>query len=163
MVVAWPLAQFSSCADPTDVGRAILFGYSRLWGVSHCCGIRVWRGKFAYLDTLWTVGVGCFVGCITIDASNWRVGTGWAFSADRQGTWMLPGLVWACANRTVGVVLAQCSRMTKRLTLATLCASPICNIVVQLALAIADNQVLTPNLSFLDIASECHHNSGIRL
>jgi len=40
-VVAWPLAQFSICMDPTDVGRAILIGYSRFRGVSLVSRMRI--------------------------------------------------------------------------------------------------------------------------
>ena len=83
IVVAWPLAQFSSCADPTDAGMVILFGYSRFWGVSHCGCIRVNFGKFAKLNPLRTVGVACLMGGITVGAANRRVSAGWALLANR--------------------------------------------------------------------------------
>jgi len=82
IVVAWPRAQFSSCTDPTDAGRAISDGYSRLWGVSHGGCIRVCFGKFANLDTLRAVGVTGLVRRITIGAANRRVGAGWALLAN---------------------------------------------------------------------------------
>jgi hypothetical protein len=83
MVVAWPLAQFSICTDPTDAGRAILIGYSRFWGVSHGGFIRIGFVKFAYLESLRTVGVTCLVRRIAVGAANWGMGASWALLANR--------------------------------------------------------------------------------
>jgi hypothetical protein len=83
IVVAWPLAQFSSCTCPTDARRAILDGYSRLLGVSHGVCIRVYFGNFANLDTLRAVGVTGLVRCISIGAANRRVGAGWSLLTNR--------------------------------------------------------------------------------
>ena len=53
--------------------------------------------------------------------------------------------------------------MTVGLTVTALGAPSICDIVVQFALAVADNQVLAANLGLLDVARERHHNRGICL
>jgi hypothetical protein len=83
MVVAWPLAQFSICTDPTDAGRAILISYSRFWGVSHGGFIRVDFDNLAYLDAFRTVGVACLMRGVTVGAANWRMGASWALLANR--------------------------------------------------------------------------------
>ena len=53
--------------------------------------------------------------------------------------------------------------MTVGLTLAALGASPIRNVVIQFALTVANDEVLTANLSLLDVAYERHDNRGVRL
>ena len=83
IVVAWPLAQFSSCTCPTDARRAISDSYYRLWGVSHGGCIRVGFGNFPNLDTLRAVGVTGLMRCITVGAADRRVGAGWALLANR--------------------------------------------------------------------------------
>jgi hypothetical protein len=106
IVVAWPRAQFSSCTDPTDARRAILYGYSRLWGVSHGGCIRVCFGNFANLDTLRTVRVAGLMRRITVGAANRRVSAGWALLANWQGAWVLLGLVGVCTDYAARVVPA---------------------------------------------------------
>ena len=76
---------------------------------------------------------------------------------------MLPGRIGFCTDRTAGVVPAQASQMTVGLALAALGTSPVHNVVIQLALAVADNQVLAANLGLLHVACERHHNRGICL
>jgi hypothetical protein len=76
---------------------------------------------------------------------------------------MLLRLVGVGTDCTTGIVPAQSSWMTIGLTLAALGASSVCNVVIQLALAVAHNQVLTANLGLLDVACECHDNRGICL
>jgi hypothetical protein len=53
--------------------------------------------------------------------------------------------------------------VTVGLTLATLGASPVRNVVIQLALTVANDEVLTANLSLLDVARERHDNCGVCL
>ena len=76
---------------------------------------------------------------------------------------MLFGLMGVSTDCTAGVVPAQGSGMTVGLTLAALGAPPVRNVVVQLALPVADNQVLTANLGLLDVACERHNNRGVCL
>jgi hypothetical protein len=53
--------------------------------------------------------------------------------------------------------------MTVGLTFPALGASPVCNIVIQFTLTVANDKVLTANLRLLDVACECHDNRGICL
>jgi len=162
-VVAWPLAQFSSCADPTDADMVILFGYSRFWGVSHGCCIRVYFGNFAKLNPLRTVGVVRLVGCVTVGAANRGVSAGWALLANRERAWMLLSLVGVCADRTARVVPAQSRWVAVDLALAALGAPSIRNVIIQFALMVTDNEVLTANAGFLDVACQRHDQSGVCL
>jgi hypothetical protein len=140
-----------------------LIGRSRFWGVSHGSCIRVDFGDFAKLNPLRTVGVARLMGCTTVGAANRGVSAGWALFANRKSAWMLLSLMEVCTDCTARIVPAQGSWMTVGLTLTTLGAPPVCNVVVQLALAVADNQVLTANLGFLDVACERHDNRRICL
>jgi len=83
IVVAWPLAQFNSCMDPTAC-EGILFSYSCYWGISRVGrSIRVRVGKRLDLDSVGAVGVCGFVGGTAVgvaDADRW-VGAGWALLA----------------------------------------------------------------------------------
>ena len=53
--------------------------------------------------------------------------------------------------------------MTVGLTLAALSASSVCDGVIQFALTVANDEVLTANLSLLDVACKCHDNRGVYL
>jgi hypothetical protein len=53
--------------------------------------------------------------------------------------------------------------VTEGLTLATLGASSIRNVIIQLTLTVADDEVLSANLSLLDVAGESHDNRGVYL
>jgi hypothetical protein len=163
IVVAWPRAQFSSCTDPTDASRAILYGYSRFWGVSHGGCIRVYFGNFANLNPLRTVGVARLMGSVTVGAANRRVSTGWALLANRESTWVLLGFVGVCADRTARVVPTQSSWVAVALALATLCAPSVRNVIIQFTLTVANDEVLTANLSLLDVAGERHDNRRVDL
>jgi hypothetical protein len=163
IVVAWPRAQFSSCTDPTDASRAILYGYSCFWGVSHDGCIRFYLGNFAKLNPLRTVGVARLIGCVTVGAADRGVSAGWALLANRERTWVLLRFVGVGADRTARVVPAQCSWVAIALTLTALCAPSVRNVIIQFALAIANDEVLTTNLSLLDVACECHHNGRVYL
>jgi hypothetical protein len=100
IVVAWPLAQFSSCTDPTDAGRAILDSFHRFWGVSHGGCIRVYLGDFSKLNPFGTVGIACFMGRLTVGATNRGVSAGWTLLANRKSARVLLGLVGFCTNGT---------------------------------------------------------------
>jgi hypothetical protein len=161
--VAWPLAQFSSCTCPTDAGRAILDSYRRFLGVSHGGCIRVYLGNFAKLNPLGTVGVACFMGRLTVGATNRGVSAGWTLLANRKSARVLLGLVGFCTDCTARVVSAQCHWVTVSLALTVLGASSVRNVVIQLALTVANDEVLTANLSLLDVAYERHDNRGVCL
>jgi hypothetical protein len=81
-------------------------GRSRFWGVSHNDGIRVDFGDFTYLDTFGAFVVTGFVGCIAIDAANWRVCAGRAFLADWESARVILGFVGICTYSAAGDVLA---------------------------------------------------------
>ena len=51
--------------------------------------------------------------------------------------------------------------MTVGLTLAALGGFPIRNVVVQFALTVANDDVLTANLGLLDVVCKCHDNRGV--
>jgi len=53
--------------------------------------------------------------------------------------------------------------VTVGLTLAALGASSVLNVVIQFALTVANDEVLTANLALLDVACECHNNRGVCL
>ena len=53
--------------------------------------------------------------------------------------------------------------MTISLTVATLSAASICDVVVQLAFPVADKKVPASNVSLFDIASKRHHHCGVCL
>jgi hypothetical protein len=52
--------------------------------------------------------------------------------------------------------------MSIGLAVVVLDAPSGCDVVIQLAFAVADNQVLTANATLLDISCEGHHYSGVR-
>jgi len=58
---------------------------------------------------------------------------------------MLFGFVGACADSTAIGVSAQSSRVSVDLAVVTLCAPTVCDIVFQLTLTVADNEVQTTN------------------
>jgi hypothetical protein len=51
--------------------------------------------------------------------------------------------------------------MSIGLAVVALGASSVWDVVIQLAFAVADNQVLAANASLLDISCEGHHYSGV--
>ena len=52
--------------------------------------------------------------------------------------------------------------MSISLAVVALGAPSVWDVVIQLAFAVADNEVLTANASLLDISCEGHHYSGVR-
>jgi len=58
---------------------------------------------------------------------------------------MLFGFVGACAAGTAIAVSAQSGRVSVGLAVVTLCAPTVCDIVFQLTLTVADNQVQVTN------------------
>ena len=107
IVVAWPLAQFSSCTDPT-VCEGILYGHSRHGGVSLVS--RNYRIRVVVERTdpnsCGAVGVAGFVGGITVGTTDRGVGAGRASLAGRDGAWVVFGLVGFCTDCAAGRVLA---------------------------------------------------------
>jgi len=104
MVVSWPRAQFSNCTDTTDARRAILYGHSCLWGVSHGGCICVYFGNFVKVNPLRTVGVARLVRRVTVGAADWGVSAGWAFLANRESAGMLCCLIRFGTDGTAGVI-----------------------------------------------------------
>jgi hypothetical protein len=51
--------------------------------------------------------------------------------------------------------------MTVDLTFTALGASPVCNVVIQFTLTVANDEMLMANLGLLDVACECHDNRGV--
>ena len=67
-------------------------------------------------------------------------------------------LVWVCADCTLRGIAAQCSWVAISLALPTLGASAIGDVFFKLALSVADDKVLTTDISFLNITGKCHNN-----
>jgi hypothetical protein len=155
--------QFSSCTYPTDTGTAILDCSCRFWGVSHNGCIRVYLGNFVKLNPLRAVGIACFVGRSTVGTTNRGVSAGRTLLANRKSARMLPNLMGFCTDYTSRVDSVQSHWVTVSLALTVLGASSIRDIVIQLALTVANDEVLTANLSFLDVAYERHDNRGVCL
>ena len=76
---------------------------------------------------------------------------------------MIVGVVGASTNGTAGVVLAEGSRVSIGLGVVALGAPSVCDVVIQLAFSVADNEILTPNASLFDVTRKCHHNCRIGL
>jgi hypothetical protein len=106
MVVAWPRTQFSNCTDPTDARRAILYGRSRFWGISHDGCIRVCFGNLAKLNPLRTVGVARLVRRVTVGVADRGVSAGWALLANRESAGVLLRLMGFGTDRAAGVISA---------------------------------------------------------
>jgi hypothetical protein len=106
IVVAWPRAQFSSCPDPTDAGRAILFGHYRQGGVSRVGGILSHDAKGAKFDAFGAVGITGPVGGTTVGAADGRVSARRSFLANWQVARVVFCLVRLRTYRTPGCVLA---------------------------------------------------------
>jgi hypothetical protein len=101
------------------------------------------------------------VRCIAVDAVDRRVCAGVALLADSKGARMLFGLVEICTNSATGVTSAKSSRVTIDLAIPALRASSVCNIVIQLAPTVANNEVLSANIGLLHIACKCNHNCRV--
>ena len=108
------------------------------------------------------VGVAGLVGGLAVGVADWRVGAGWAFLASRDGAGVVFGLVGFRADGTVGGVPAQGCRVSIALAVVALGASPVGDVVVELAFTVADREVVSSNVSHLDTASEGHDNRGGR-
>jgi hypothetical protein len=76
---------------------------------------------------------------------------------------MVFGLVGACTNGTSWGFSAQGGRVTIPLAVATLGTPAVCDILLELAFPVADNEVVKTNVSFLDISRKCHDDSGVCL
>ena len=126
MVVAWPLAQFSSCTDPT-VWKGILFGHSRHGGVSqggHGHRIRV-VVEGSDLDTCGAVGVAGLVGCVAVGTADWWVGAGGASLAGRNGTCVVFGFMGIHTDHAAQQVFAQGGGVSVALAVPALGASSV--------------------------------------
>jgi len=88
------------------------------------------------------------------------VGAGWAFLAGRDGAGVVFGLVGFRADGAVGGVPAQGSRVSIALAVAALGASPVRDVVVELAFAVAHREVVSSDVGYLDTAGEGHDNRG---
>jgi len=75
--------------DPTDARRAILYGHSHFWGISHGGCIRVCFGNFAKVNPLRTVGVTRLVRCVTVGVADQGVSAGWALLANWESAGVL--------------------------------------------------------------------------
>ena len=75
---------------------------------------------------------------------------------------MFFSFVGVCADRTAGGVLVQSSGVSVGLAVVTLGASTVCDIVLQLTLAVADDEVLVANACLFDILCKCHDNCRVR-
>jgi len=67
----------------------------------------------------------------------------------------------ACADVTAGVISAESSGVTVGLTVMALGAPSVCDVVIQLVFALADNKVLTTNIGLLDIDRKSYNNGGV--
>ena len=126
IVVAWPLAQFSSCTNPTACG-GILICYSHHGGVS-----RVGRSSRIRvvvegldLDSFRAVGVAGLVGGTAVGTADRGVGAGWASLAGRDRAWVVFGLVGFGADSAAVQVSAQGGVVAIALAVAALGASSI--------------------------------------
>jgi len=90
------------------------------------------------------------------------VGAGRALLARWEGARMLFGFVGVCADRTAGGVSAQSSGVSVGLAVVTLGAPTVCDMVFQLTLAVADDEVLAANACLFDIPCKCHDNCRVR-
>jgi len=158
IVVAWPLAQFSSCTDPT-AWRDILFSHSHHGGVSRSCS----SAESLKPNSLRTICIVSLVWCIAVHTTNRGMGACGALLAGWKGTQILMGVVGAGTNSTTGVVSAEGSRVSIGLPVVALRAPSICDVVIQLAFSVADNEILTTNASLFDVTCKCHHNCRIGL
>ena len=161
IVVAWSLAQFNSCTDPTAC-EGILYGYFRHGGISQVgCGIRV-RVVVggSDFDSLRAVEVAGLVGGLAVGAADRRVGAGWAFPAGRDGVGVVFGLVAFCADGTAEGVPAQGYQVSVTLAVTALGVSSVRDVVVELAFAVADGEVVSSDVGYLDPAGEGHNDRG---
>jgi hypothetical protein len=90
------------------------------------------------------------------------MGAGGAFLASWKGARVLSSFVGSSADSTSGVIAAKGSRMTISLALSALGASSVGDVVVQLAFAVANYEVLAADGYFLDIACKRHDNGRVR-
>ena len=95
-----------------------------------------------------------------VSAADWRVGAGWAFLAGRDGAGVDFGLVGFRADGTVAGVPTHGCRVSIALAVVALGASPIRDVVIELAFAVADCEVVSSDVGQLDTAGEGHDNRG---
>jgi len=126
IVVAWPLAQFSSCTDPT-LWKAILFGHSRHGGVSRGgCSDRIRVVvEGSDLDACGAVGVAGLVGCVAVGTADWWVGVGGASLVGWNGAWVVFRFVGVRTDCAAGRVFAQGGGVSVALAVPALGASSI--------------------------------------
>jgi len=98
------------------------------------------------------------MGCIAIHTTDWRVGASRAFLASGEGARVLSSRVGTGANGTAGTVSTQRSRMSICLAVVALGAPSVGNVIVQLALPIAHDEVLTADCVLLDISHQRHYS-----
>jgi len=126
IVVAWPLAQFSSCMDPT-LWKGILFGHSRHGGISrggHGHRIRV-VVEGSDLNGCGAVGVAGLVGCVAVGTADWWVGAGGASLAGWNGAWVVFRFVGIHTDRAARQVFAQGGGVSVALAVPALGASSV--------------------------------------
>jgi len=100
------------------------------------------------------------MGGLAVGAADWRVGAGWAFLAGRDGAGVVFGLVGFRADGAAGGLPAEGCRVSIALAVVALCASPVRDVVVELAFAVADHEVVSSDVGHLDTAAEGHDNRG---
>jgi len=126
IVVAWPLAQFSSCTDAM-VWKGILFGHSRRGGVSRGgCGHHIHVVvEGSDLDTCGAVGVAGLVGYVVVGTADWWVGAGGASLTSWNVAWVVFRFVGVRTDRAAGLVFAQGGGVSVALAVPALSASSI--------------------------------------
>jgi len=102
IVVAWPLAQFSSCMDLTAC-EGILYSHSGHGGVfrgghSHRIHVVV---EGLDLITCRAVKVASLLRCVAVSTADWWVGAGGASLTSRNGAWVVFGFVGIRTDCTV--------------------------------------------------------------
>ena len=100
---------------------------------------------------------------VAVRTANWRVGARRALLARWETAGMVVGLVKVGANGTSWRFVAQGGRMAISLAVLALSTPAICNVVLDLAFSVPDDQILATDISFLDISCKCHNDGGVCL
>ena len=116
-----------------------------------------------YLNAFRAVRITGLVWCVAVRTAYGRMGACGTLFANWESAGVLFRLMGLCTDRAAGVIPAQGSRMSVALALAALGASSVRNVIIQFALAVADDEVLAANIGFRDVACQCHNNCGVCL
>ena len=76
---------------------------------------------------------------------------------------MFFGLVRAGTNDTSWRSVAEGGSVVISLTVLALSTLAVCDVVLDLAFSVADDQIMSTDISFLDISCKCYDDGGVCL